>query len=606
MTRAIPVAVVALPFVTAAVLAAVASWRIGTWINAGSASLQFVVACLLVSRAGAAETHLVLLTAFVAMTTSWFGRRDIAAALAARSLGRRRARLYHVGYQALIGAVQAATLAGDPILTWLALVVAVAAAAAMTGAVRGPDAAAAASRLVLHCAIGLLLALLGTLLLDLTPAPASVFLLLGYGALAGLVPLHSWLANASAEGVAPGAIIVTLLANVPLMLFMRLDIAPGLLIAFGLASLLPGAVALSARLDRRRTVALAGMAQFGMVVFAIGVGAKQVAWLHMTLLALARSAVLQSHGDDILAWLALALLPLYALYLLAEPTVAVAAWLLVPLAAGALLACWALLERRPDRCRGRPARRDADLAAARTHRAAGVRDAGPGGRVVPRGGRGMSATMQPRRALTRDEWTRMAGEPSPPLLALWADTREVYALLRDGTAPLLVSTEVEDGGYPALSPSRPAAVWFERMVRDLWGHTAIGGTRSAALARPWALADQRAIGAASRAAWTLRGAGVSVSRGTRPAPAGSGPRRDRAGGASASWHPRRNHRAAGGAAGIHAQGHADADARQVAAGGGAVCRAPGGRGDGRALDCLRSCDRSGTRLRGSGARAGMA
>ena len=29
------------------------------------------------------------------------------------------------------------------------------------------------------------------------------------------------------------------------------------------------------------------------------------------------------------------------------PTVAVAAWLLVPLAAGALLACWALLDRHP-------------------------------------------------------------------------------------------------------------------------------------------------------------------------------------------------------------------------------------------------------------------
>ena len=49
------------------------------------------------------------------------------------------------------------------------------------------------------------------------------------------------------------------------------------------------------------------------------------------------------------------------------------------------------------------------------------------------------------------------------------------------TAPLLVSTEVEDGGYPALSPARPAAAWFERMVHDLWGHTAIGGTDQ----RPW-------------------------------------------------------------------------------------------------------------------------
>jgi Ni,Fe-hydrogenase III large subunit len=93
----------------------------------------------------------------------------------------------------------------------------------------------------------------------------------------------------------------------------------------------------------------------------------------------------------------------------------------------------------------------------------------------------MSAATQPRQALTRDAWSHMASEPSPPLLALWADTREVYALLRDGDAPLLVSTEVADGGYPALSPVRPMAAWFERMVRDLWGHTAIGGTDQ----RPW-------------------------------------------------------------------------------------------------------------------------
>ena len=347
MLSVIPVIVVALPFVSAAVLSVVASWRIAIRFNAGSASLQFVVACALAWQVRTAATHLVLLTAFVAMTTSWFGRRDIAVSLAARSLNRQRIRRYHVGYQVLIGAIQAAALTDDLILTWIALVIAVAAAAAVTGAARGAAAAAAASRLVQHCAIGLLLALLGTLLLDLAPIAAGVFLLLGYGTVAGLVPLHSWLADAVAEGVAPGAVIVMLLANVPLMLFMRLHIVPELLIGFGLVSLLPCAVALSARLDRRRTVAFAGMAQLGMVVYAIGVGANQVAWLHMTLLTLVRSAVQQSQGEDTVAWLALALLPLYALYLLASPTVAVAPWLLVPLAISVLLTVWALLEDCP-------------------------------------------------------------------------------------------------------------------------------------------------------------------------------------------------------------------------------------------------------------------
>ena len=449
-------------------------------------------------------------------------------------------------------------LAGDTILTWLALVVAVAAAAAMTGAARGPAAAAAASRSYCSARSGWCWHCSAPCCWTWRRVRRRSFCCWAMALWPGWCHCIPGWRTLRPRAWRPAAIIVTLLANVPLMLFMRLDIAPGLLIAFGLASLLPGAVALFARLDRRRTVALAGMAQLGMVVFAIGIGARQVAWLHMTLLALARSAVLQSHGDDMLAWLALALLPLYALYLLAGPTVAVAAWLLVPLAAGALLAMLGAARAPAGRCRGRPARRGTDLAAARTRRAAGVRDAGPGGRVVPRGGRRMSATMQPRRALTRDEWTRMAGEPSPPLLALWADTREVYALLRDGAAPLLVSTEVEDGGYPALSPARPAAAWFERMVRDLWGHTAIGGTDQ----RPWLDHGHWPISAplALRPGPPGRSEAPEFlfRRGPRSAPAGSGSRRDRAGGASASWHSRRNHRAAGGAAGLHAQGHADA------------------------------------------------
>jgi Ni,Fe-hydrogenase III large subunit len=70
----------------------------------------------------------------------------------------------------------------------------------------------------------------------------------------------------------------------------------------------------------------------------------------------------------------------------------------------------------------------------------------------------------------------MASEAAPPLLALWADSREVYALLRDGDPPLLVSMELDGSGYPALSPTRPAAAWFERTVHDLWGHPAIGAT----------------------------------------------------------------------------------------------------------------------------------
>jgi Ni,Fe-hydrogenase III large subunit len=92
----------------------------------------------------------------------------------------------------------------------------------------------------------------------------------------------------------------------------------------------------------------------------------------------------------------------------------------------------------------------------------------------------------PRHVLSPPDWAQMAEalarEPTIALVALWADTGHVHAILIDEVAgePLLASTPVAAGPiaagiYAALSPNRPVAAWFERMVQDLWGHTAAGG-----------------------------------------------------------------------------------------------------------------------------------
>jgi hydrogenase-4 component F len=293
--------------------------------------------------------------------------------------------LYHAACQALIGGIMLALLADSPVLTWFGLGVATGAAAAVTGAVHGSAAAVATSRLLQLCGVGLMLALFGTLLLYLASVPhaaallwstlaalsghaaglASIILLLGYGAAASVVPLHAWLPDAATEGVAPGAILVSvLMVNAPLLVFMRLrstvpDLTDGLLIAFGLASLLLGGALLLTKPDLRRTVAFAGMALIGIVVFGIGVGgsaALPAAWVISTLLALGRASALQCDGlpaGRFAAWtssacvLLLALLPLLGLLLLAGPTADRSAWLLLPLGAGALATSWALLAQVP-------------------------------------------------------------------------------------------------------------------------------------------------------------------------------------------------------------------------------------------------------------------
>lgn len=106
-------------------------------------------------------------------------------------------------------------------------------------------------------------------------------------------------------------------------------------------------------------------------------------------------------------------------------------------------------------------------------------------RAAPR----VPARPWPRHLLSPDGWRSMAdalgADPSPALLALWADAACVHALFEDALAedggPLLASVPIEAGLYAALSPYRPAAAWFERMVLDLWGHAAAGATDP----RPW-------------------------------------------------------------------------------------------------------------------------
>lgn len=130
---------------------------------------------------------------------------------------------------------------------------------------------------------------------------------------------------------------------------------------------------------------------------------------------------------------------------------------------------------------------------------------------APQGLRGGTPSLPAERhLLSAEAWARLPealeAESELELLALWAEPGLVHAAFLDraaaaaantddtarAAAPLLlasvpVRTLPEEGTagaalrYPALSPARPGTAWFERMVRDLWGLEAEGGTDP----RPW-------------------------------------------------------------------------------------------------------------------------
>lgn len=93
----------------------------------------------------------------------------------------------------------------------------------------------------------------------------------------------------------------------------------------------------------------------------------------------------------------------------------------------------------------------------------------------------------PRHLLDGDAWRAMVdampAEPSLALIGLWADAAHIHALFLDDRTlqPLAASVAVEAGRYLALSPVRPGAILFERVITDLWGHEGV----HAADLRPW-------------------------------------------------------------------------------------------------------------------------
>jgi hydrogenase-4 component F len=139
---------------------------------------------------------------------------------------------------------------------------------------------------------------------------AFVFLLLGYGTKAGLVPLHAWLPDAHAEGPTPiSAVLSGLLLNVALFALLRFKIvmagnpralAPGpLMVTLGLVSLVFAAFMLYRRRDIKRLFAYSSIEHMGIITFAFGMSgplANFAALLHMTMHSLTKSAIFFAVG----------------------------------------------------------------------------------------------------------------------------------------------------------------------------------------------------------------------------------------------------------------------------------------------------------------------
>jgi hydrogenase-4 component F len=284
------------------------------------------------------NVYLVVLTAFVGLTTAIFSRPYMQHEVVTRNLGRGRMRLYRSMYQGFMFAMFAALTTNNIGILWVAMEGATLATVLLVSLYRTPEAVEAAWKYFILCGVGIAQALFGTVLMffaaervipnrddallwnvlygsagQLEPTVLTlsfVFLLVGYGTKVGLVPLHNWLPDAHSEGPTPmSAILSGLLLNVALYALVRVKmlvdgslhsgLAGHLMMGFGLLSFVVAGLFLHRQRDIKRMFSYSSIEHMGLMTFAFGVGGPLAtfgALLHMTVHSLTKSAIFITVG----------------------------------------------------------------------------------------------------------------------------------------------------------------------------------------------------------------------------------------------------------------------------------------------------------------------
>lgn len=345
--------VLGFPLMGGAVLALTGHRAYARDINVVFSVLTFLAACVLTAQVinhgpelvwhdqfyiDALNVFLVTLTAFVSLTTAIFSRPYMRVEQDHGKMTPPRMRLYHSMYQLFSFTMLLGFTTNNLGIIWVAMEAATLTTVLLVSVYRTSASLEAAWKYFILCGVGIAQALFGTILMymaaykvlgpehatllwtnlneikgQLDPTIitlAFVFLLIGYGTKIGLVPLHSWLPDAHAEGPTPvSAVLSGLLLNVAMYAVLRCKVltdgalatqmAGQLMMGFGLLSVTVAAFFLSRQKDVKRMFSYSSIEHMGLITFAFGMGgpvANFAGLLHMTVHSLVKSAIFFTVG----------------------------------------------------------------------------------------------------------------------------------------------------------------------------------------------------------------------------------------------------------------------------------------------------------------------
>ena len=303
-------------------------WRRGTaWLGAAAAAALLGCGIALAAtaadgprtalggllRADALSAFMLIVIGAVALLATLAAPAHLAAEKAAGHLTDRDTRRYGVLTQGFVAAMALAVLAASLGVLWVAIEATTILTAFLVGYRRTRNATEAAWKYVVICSAGIALAFLGIALLHFAARHAHVpasgtldwvrlaahaqnldpdvtriavaLLVLGFGAKAGLAPLHAWLPDAHSQAPAPvSALMSGVLLSVAFYAVLRVkvvaDAALGagfvrvLLLTVALASLAVSAALLLGQRDYKRMLAYSSIEHMGLIALGTAIGSR--------------------------------------------------------------------------------------------------------------------------------------------------------------------------------------------------------------------------------------------------------------------------------------------------------------------------------------------
>ena len=246
---------------------------------------------------------------------------------------------YETLYLCLVGAMLLAALSNHLGLMWIAIEAGTLVSALLVGFYQRPGAVEAGWKYLLLCSVGIALALLATVLLYYSGVRelgdgnaglhwsvlrgvadrldprfvklAFLFALAGYGAKAGLAPMHSWLPDAYSQAPTPvAALMSTALLATSLSALLRFhaitgaclghDWSNGLLVMFGVLSMIMATPFLLVQGEYKRLLAYSSIEHTGLITFAIGIGTPLAVFggmFHLLVQSFAKSLAFMAGGS---------------------------------------------------------------------------------------------------------------------------------------------------------------------------------------------------------------------------------------------------------------------------------------------------------------------